>query len=371
MSKLRLLIVEDDEQDLEACRDSVERYVDEKNRDIELVECKTLDEALELLDNSFDGAIIDLKLADEGDEGNQVIKKIEESFFRIPIAIFTADPGNSDYTLNQEIMLLGVFQKRETQHDELLDRFWDIYDTGLTHIMGGRGLIERRLNEVFLKNLRSQIQTWISYGKEDSERTEKALLRYTLNHLFQLLEEDDERCFPEEVYLHPPLSGNITTGSIVQNGTSDQSFVVLSPACDLVFKSNGEFRTDRILLVEIEKENHIVDKALVSVKRMRDEKRKREKTKETLKAVFNNNYTFYYHWLPKTVFFDGGFLNFRKMNALTKNEFDEKFEKPSIQISPFFVKDIVARFSSFYARQGQPDIDSSDFVARYVARQQG
>ena len=207
MSKLRLLIVEDDEQDLEACRDSVERYVDEKNRDIELVECKTLDEALELLDNSFDGAIIDLKLAAGGNEGNQVIKKIEESIFRIPIAIFTANPGNSDYTLNQKIMLLGVFQKRETQYDELLDRFWDIYDTGLTHIMGGRGLIEQRLNEVFLKNLRSQIQTWISYGKKDSERTEKALLRYALNHLIQLLEEDDERCFPEEVYLHPPLSG--------------------------------------------------------------------------------------------------------------------------------------------------------------------
>ena len=53
MSKLRLLIVEDDEQELEACRDSVERYGDEKNRDFELVECKSLDEALELLDNSF------------------------------------------------------------------------------------------------------------------------------------------------------------------------------------------------------------------------------------------------------------------------------------------------------------------------------
>ena len=329
--------------------------VDEKKRDIELVECKTLDEALELLDNSFDGAIIDLKLADEGDEGNQVIKKIEESFFRIPIAIFTADPGNSDSTLNQKIMLLDVFQKRKTQYIELLDQFWDIYDTGLTHIMGGRGLIERRLNEVFLKNLRSQIQTWISYGKEDSERTEKALLRYTLNHLFQLLEEDDERCFPEEVYLHPPLSGNITTGSVVKDKTGNRPLVVLSPACDLVIRRNGEFKTDCILLVEIEDEKDIVTAALSDIKQKR-------KKKDKLQAIFNNNHRDYYHWLPKTGFFDGGFLNFRKVNALTKGEFDEKFDKPLIQISPFFVKDIVARFSSFYARQGQPDIDSSDFV---------
>ena len=347
MSKLRLLIVEDDEQDLVACRDSVERYVDEKNRDIELVECKTLDEALELLDNSFDGAIIDLKLADEGDEGNQVIKKIEESFFRIPIAIFTADPGNSDYTLNQKIMLLDVFQKRETQYNELLDRFWDIYDTGLTHIMGSRGLIEQRLNEVFLKNLRSQIQTWISYGKEDPERTEKALLRYTLNHLFQLLEEGDERCFPEEAYLHPPLSDNITTGSIVKEKTNDQPFVVLSPACDLVLRGqNGKSNTDYILLVEIESINDALDG---------------RRNKDQVASLVKNRRQ-YFHWLPPTHFFEGGVLNFRRLKTFTKDEFDDKFDKPLIQISPFFVKDIVARFSSFYARQGQPDIDNSEFV---------
>ncbi len=362
MSKLRLLIVEDDEQELEACRDSVERYGDEKNRDFELIECKSLDEALELLDNSFDGAIIDLKLADGGDEGNQIIKKIEESFFRIPVAIFTANPGNSDHTLNQKIMLLDVFQKRVTQFDELLDRFWDIYDTGLTHIMGGRGLIEQRLNEVFLKNLRSQIPTWVSYGKEDPERTERALLRYTLNHLFQLLEEGDERCYPEEVYLHPPLSGNITTGSIVHDKAGNHHFVVLSPACDLVIRRNTEFKTDRILLVEIEKEKDIVGAALDGIKQNR-------KKKDKLQTVFNNNHTDYYHWLPKVDFFNGGFLNFRKVNAMTKDEFEDKFENPSIQISPFFVKDIVARFSSFYARQGQPDIDSGDFVARYAAPQ--
>ena len=347
MSKLRLLIVEDDEQDLVACRDSVERYLDEKNRQIELVECKTLDEALELLDNSFDGAIIDLKLSAGGNEGNQVIKKIEESFFRIPIAIFTADPGNSDSTLNQKIMLLDVFQKRETQYIELLDQFWDIYDTGLTHIMGGRGLIERRLNEVFLKNLRSQIQTWISYGKEDSERTEKALLRYTLNHLFQLLEEGDERCFPEEVYLHPPLSDNITTGSIVKEKTSDQPFVVLSPACDLVLRGqNGKFNTDRILLVEIESVNDALDGS---------------RSKNRIESLVRNNRQ-YFHWLPPAYCFEGGVINFRKLNTFTKDEFDDKFDKPLIQISPFFVKDIVARFSSFYARQGQPDIDNSEFV---------
>lgn len=66
---------------------------------------------------------------------------------------------------------------------------------------------------------------------------------------------------------------------------------------------------------------------------------------------------------------EGGVLNFRRLKTLTRDEFGGNFEKPSIQISPFFVKGIVARFSSFYARQGQPDIDSTDFVTHRTAPQ--
>ena len=360
MKQLRLLIVEDIEQELESFRDDLEDYTHEKARDIDLVECKKLEEALDKLDNSFDGAIIDLKLANyRSNEGSQVVEKIKESFFRIPIAIFTGNPGEWDHDLDEKIMLLGVFTKGETEHYELLDRFWEIYDTGLTRIMGGRGLIEQRLSEVLLKNLLPQIDPWISYGEKDSERTEKALLRYTLNHLFQLLEEDEEHCFPEEFYLYPPVSEEITTGSIVNEKTSDQSFVVLSPACDLVIRRNGEFKTDRILLVEIESEDNVVNAALDGITRTRSKENKP-------RDVFNNNYTDYYHWVPETNSFEGGFLNFRKLHALKQTVFNEKFGKPSIQISPFFLKDIVSRFSSYYARQGQPDIDSEDFVIRYT-----
>ena len=169
----------------------------------------------------------------------------------------------------------------------------------------------------------------MSYGKEDPERTEKALLRYTLNHLFQLLEEGDERCFPEEVYLHPPLSGNVTTGSIVNEKTNNQPFVVLSPACDLVLRGqNGKPNTDCILLVEIES----VDDALGG-----------SRNKNRVESLVKNGRQ-YFHWLPPAYSFEGGVLNFRKLKTLTIAEFDDRFENPSIQISPFFVKDVVARF---------------------------
>ncbi len=350
MKKLRLLIVEDVEEELESFRDDLEDYTREKERDIDLVECKTLQEALDKLDNSFDGAIIDLKLANHRtNEGHQVVEKIRKSFFRIPIAIFTGNPGDWNHNLNEQTMLIDVFTKGETGHYELLDRFWEIYNTGLTRIMGGRGRIEQCLNEAFLKNLLPQIKKWISYGEIDPERTEKALLRYALNHLFQLLEDDEERCFPEEFYLYPPTLDRITTGSIVK--MDEQSFVVLTPACDLVPRGqNGEPNTNHILLTEIES----VDQVLGG-----------SKSKSKITELCRNRLQ-YYHWLPKTDFFEGGILNFRKLTTLDKDDFDEKFGKPTIQISPSFVKDIVSRFSSYYARQGQPDIDSEDFVIRYT-----
>ena len=304
MRQLRLLIVEDNPRDLETFKDSIKRYGHEKNRDIEIVECQDLDDALSKLDNSFDGAIIDLKLTQQGDEGNQVIEKIVESFLRIPAAIFTGNLGSLNENLNEKIMLIGIFAKGETGHDEILDKFWDIYNTGLTRIMGGRGQIEKRLNEVFLKNLLPQINTWIDYGTADPERTEKALLRYTLNHLFQLLEGAEERCFPEEVYLHPPVSNRVTTGSIVKS--ENQWFVVLSPACDLVVREkSGKFNTEHILLAEIEN----IDTVLGG-----------SKSKSRVKELCTNRRT-YCHWLPQTDFFEGGHSQFQKTADAQRRRF--------------------------------------------------
>lgn len=357
MSAFRLLLVEDNDEDLSTCRDTVEKYKDEKQREIELVECKSVEEAFTKLDSSFDGAIIDLKLAYQGNEGNQIIARITELHFRIPVAILTGTPD----TVDMDFAYIGVFKKGDpgAGYADLLDSFWGIYNTGLTRIMGGRGIIEETLNTVFRQNLLPQKDKWVSYGKDNSLKTEKALLRHTLSHLIQLLDDDVDRCFPEEVYLAPPLSKSIRTGSIVNEKNSDQMFSVMNPACDLVVRQNGQFKTDRILFVEIEKEQLVIDSALNEITRA-------EKRESRLKTVFGNNYTDYYHWLPETDFFNGGFLNFRKLSTLTIKEFNERFEAPKIQISSSFVKDVVARFSSYYARQGQPDIEFGCFITNRI-----
>lgn len=334
---MKILLVEDEKSQQEVFKSSVKVFNSKYGLNVEYEIVDNVLGALQKIDGSYDGAIIDLRLGNDEEAGNEIVRQLGDPFTRIPIIFAT---GYSIDSVIDHPSIIKTYSRGEEGYESDLLLLHEIFNTGLTRIMGGRGIIEKTLSEVFLNNLLPQTETWISYGKEDSERTEKALLRYALNHLFQLLEEEGERCFPEEVYLYPPLWTQITTGSIVKERTNGQQFVVLNPACDLIPRNDKFKPGHRILLVKIEREDEIVGKVKSgSFRQLRD------------------NRLSYYHWLPRTKFFEGGFLDFRNLRTLTKEEFDEKFEKPSIQISPFFVKDIVARFSAFYARQGQPDID--------------
>ena len=221
--------------------------------------------------------------------------------------------------------------------------------------MGGKGLIEKTLKEVFGANLLPQIAKWVQYGSIHGDRVEQSLLRHTLNHLSQLVEEDGEFFFPEEVYLHPVPDDTLRTGKIAQEIDGDRCFVILSPACDLAIRDNGEFKTDRLLITEIEGFSKVEPEIVRETKSAK-------KINKLLFEAFNNNHTSYRHWLPKTEFFQGGFINFRRITAHTKEEFDRGFVITSIQIAPAFVKDIVSRFSSYYARQGQPSIDCGAYL---------
>ena len=351
MSSLRLLLVEDNERELATFRNTTERYEDEKTRKVELVECKTVAEAISKVDNTFDGAIIDLRLGAEGGEGNQITDEINKRKFPIPIAILTGTPEAAD----QSTPYVGVFTKGESNaaFDNLLDLFWDIHRTGLTRILGGRGTIQSMLGGVFWNSLMPQIESWTTYAATNPDGTEKALLRYTLNHLIQLIDEDIEHCFPEEFYLYPSPTDDICTGSVVVERDSGSRFVVMNPSCDLVVRSNGRRKTDMILVVEVVQPSELLDWFNHQGNYILSNKKRGE-----LGRALRNSFADCYHCLPRTGFFELGFLDFRRLSASSECEFKQKFEMPPFaQISPPFIKDVVARFSSYYARQGQPDID--------------
>lgn len=371
MNPFKILLVEDDEDYQNRFENSVEVFKKQHNNlDFKYDIKENVRDVANIEDISYDGAIIDLHLDGNDQGGNEIVQNLHNEFSKIPIIFVTSFADSVDHHPS----VINIRRREDGSYHGDLTLFLQIRNSGLTHIIGRKGLIEDQLREVYLNNLLPQIETWNRYGEADSERTERALLRYTLNHLSQLLEEDTELFFPEEVYLYPPATNKIMTGSIVKE--NNRWFVVLSPACDLVIR-NGQFKTERILFVEIEKENKIVDRTLKSHrKEIEEANAEKEKKYDILQRLFGNNHAPYFHWLPSVVFniaeggqlnFEGGFLNFRKLESLSLKKFRARFKDPSIQISPFFLKDIVSRFSSYYARQGQPDIENKKFIEPYIS----
>lgn len=362
MDQLKVLLVEDVKDEQETFKSSVDVF-NHKHKDSLFVDCKiaeNIDDAMREIDGSFDGAILDLKLGEEDDGGNKILDKIDISLIRIPVIFVTGFPD----LVNDHPIIIRKRARADGEYETDFELLRDIKSTGLTHIMGGRGLIEKTLNEVFLKNLLPHLEAWKVYGKSDPSRTEKALLRFTLNHLMQLLDDDEDKCFPEEVYIYPPLSEGLKTGSILKEKEGGNYYVILNPTCDLVIRKGGLINTDRILLVKIDEEQNVYGHILKN-------KEENEQKREIIQTILSNRRTLYHHWLPITTFFPGGFINFRKLSTFSKKDCVKKFGKPDIQISPHFVKDILSRFSSYYARQGQPDIERNKIIEDIIASSGG
>lgn len=362
MDQIKVLLVEDAEDQQKIFHSSVEVFNDKNKETLTLTFeiANSLDKARQVVDGSFDGVIVDLKLGNDENGGNKLIEYLNETPFRVPVIFVTGFPD----LVNDHPLIIKKRARASDTYENDFKFINDIKRTGLTHIIGGRGEIERTLNKVFCTNLLPQLSAWIEYGRVDSPRTERALLRHTLNHLLLLLDNDEEKCFPEEVYISPPLVPNISTGSIVKKKGEKEFYAILNPACDLVIRRDGLFKTDRILLLEIETTKTITDSALHGIT-------KNEKKESTLQKVLANNHTDYFHYLPKArlpknLVFEGGFLNFRRLSTMSKEDFDKIFDPSEIQISPSFVKNIIARFSSYYTRQGQPDIDLENITSIYL-----
>lgn len=351
---LKILLIEDTESDIATCVDAVRRFNHQNKEDfvIELTTSDDLEKGCDLLDNSFAGAIIDLKLntgvVDGEYQGNDVIRLIQDRY-RIPFAVLTGTP---EQAIEEKPTFFDIFKKGEKEYIELFNDFLKIHKTGVTKIFGGEGLFETTMDKVFWDNIVPHFSAW----KEQSElkvETERALLRYSLNHLIEKLDNDSDICVPEEMYIAPPASTSIKTGSIVQCKISNIYFIILSPACDLAIRGSGAFKTDRVLVCAIDEFAPIRDEIIATLD---DEHQNASYKRAKIEELIKNNWKICYHWLPNANDFSGGIINFRKVETYSPAHFNEIFEVPKVQVVSHFIKDIISRYSAFYARQGQPDL---------------
>lgn len=377
--KIKLLIVEDNPLDQEIYLDSIGILNKEISPNFEIEPIVRSDkqaglDAINTMKDDLNGAFIDLKLATGQavgvSEGNDLIGEIYQKL-RFPIIVLTNTPGdfNGDFKTS---LFLQVINKTDADYGQIIMSLINIYQTGITKILGRKGLVEKMLDEIFWKNISNTLGEWLQI--EDSE---KPLLRYTLTHLQEHLEISDDGSefdivYPIENYIVPSIKDYFFTGDIIiENNNNHKRYVILNPACDLA--PHGEQKKPKAAQVVIAEIQSFEDTPLgTSIKKAKkepsnnDEAMAVEKARDSIFKLITNNGSPQYYYLPDTTIIKGGLINFQRIASIKYTELVNYRKEATITSS--FVKDIIAKFSFYYSRQGSPDFDFARILAYHTTK---
>lgn len=372
LNKFKLIIVEDDDGVIKTYQRTIglfnqrQEYSSERIKyefSVDIAKSKT--EAIEKISNNkniYDGAIIDLDLEGRGGEdssGLEVIQYIKNNE-RFPVFIIsgTTHQLSSDEDITQND-LYKIFVRGEDF--DFIKEFIRIHSTGITDILNRTGIIEEFINTIYWKHLSTSLLPWIEDDVRNEEDKKQSLIRYCIMHLQEYLEmstiENDEFSdyFPAEFFITGPIKSKIFTGDIFYYKGS--TYVVVTPACDF---SNG--KADKVLCLKVNNLESVSEKFLQS--------EMSKNTKKELTRFLRNSHD-RYHFIP-SLYFKGqkkpaGILDFQNQTSFGFEEVSENVEVKRIAtISQPFLKDLLARYSRYYARQGAPNISSQQLESAYL-----
>ncbi|APA91042.1 MULTISPECIES: response regulator [Myroides] len=372
---LDLLIVEDDITVQDVYKQRIEYFnqYGESNIEINLTIESDKDNALNLLSNTnriFDGAIVDLDLKNSGgndSSGNEVIREIKQNL-RFPIFVISGTTHNLDSDLHGDTAFFKV-RKRDDDEFDFCEEFVNIYNTGITNILNRKGMIEQHINKIFWNHLSNSMDLWIGDTKRTPEQKQNTLLRFFLLHVQEYLEltteSDFEKYHAAEFYITPPIKGKVYTGDVIIEKGTEKRYIVLTPSCDL-----AQSKAKEVLLAEIEsKDKDGILKNFINIIHKDDKIDSLYLNAEAdLKKIISNSYSNKYHYLPKYQDICDGLINFQKLKTVKNKDFCEGtllFERIA-SVNSSFTKDIVARFSYYYSRQGSPDFDVDEIYESLI-----
>ena len=342
MSDISLLIIEDEQRQIQVYQDTIETH--NKKNDLKFTPtiCTNYKDGEEALKSPlYDAAIIDLKLSATDElEGKKLLEAVYQKL-RIPIIVYSGSISQIDDIVENALL------KKRLRTDQLTGIFQEIigiYNTGLTRLLRSGGEIDKKLTTIFWDNLSRDLETWIQHNNPDT------LLRYIFSHFLEHLEIDAKGDFeeyhPSEIYIKPPIKKNMHTGDLIRY--NKENYIVLSPACDMAIQDEkGTKKADFIILVEATNFDY---KTLCT---------RKGKLERGVIENYVKNKNYRYHYLPSFEKNDGFLIDFQKIISLPNS--DNKLDRLATISSPF-LKDIIARFSSYYSRQGQPTFNQDLIV---------
>lgn len=338
---MNILLVDDDESIRNSWLEyskTVGKELCEQNA-IEIIPCANVVDAEKTLkEMCIDFLSVDLRLGSSEPEGNTLIKTVIDYSLRIPTIVITATPGD----VIEQSNVLRTYKKGEDDDiSDIIQYLISIYNTGITEILGRKGFLETSLNSFYKDFFIPNIEKWINRQAKDKDRVKRALMKIALNNLNSLLDYDEDKAYSEQVYLYFIDKSNFYTGSLLRNRETQDTYVVISPSCDIFLRKDKQGTPCRnVEIVHLLRINKAPQKMNAS-------------NEKDYKANKINRY----HFLPAVTNFAGGFIDFADISIVPEENINTQYEIMKLRISEPFMKNISGRFSSYFGRQGQPDLD--------------
>ena len=380
MSETKFLLIDDENEQSELLKSAIDEINAESGyNQLSFHTVNTPEDAMiALYSYSFQAIIIDLKLLAEDDtvnndeeiSGNILLNRIIEKEI-IPIVVRTGFPEKISDEINKDIV--KVYPKEDPLYD-IIKELISSYSDSVFKIFGSKGEISKNIKELFwsiipecFSNNNAEVSS-LSF-----EKKETVIIRY-ISSWFNNKYMFDEKYIdvePIEMYMFPNPIEQVCNCDIYEkkDKKSCDYYIVLTPSCDLANK-----KIDEVILCKIKEYNEIPQftENLNNYKEETSkESKKAKKAKESLTRWFRNAHTdsIRYHFLPKFSKFSGGFVDFRSVISLKYNSETGKIEDTNYKkigvITESFKRDIVARFSSYYHRQGQPEFNCDSVLNNF------
>ena len=378
MKEVKLLIVDDDNEIIQEFTGSIEIY----NRDNDNIKYKpyvanNFDEEKEILETYIiDTAIIDINLDSRGSgnfDGNSVIEEILK-YLRVPIFVVSGTPGNLDEQFQHNSMI-EVYRRDATINNRLFDEIIpNVINSPTISYFLRKGFLEREVTEFYWEHLSKTIEYWKEVAREKPQEIDKILSRHTLSCLNEKLYVNSnigkfDEYHPGEMYIIPPIKQHYHTGDIIKKDR--ELFIILNPACDIVNIVN-------IVNMELHKPYksklrfYLLSK-IIPISEIRKIQHFNNKDRANFIKDIKKNKGDSYHFLPifTDIFSqcsdDGYVIDFQDLQIVqsgldlaqsyndietyikARDKFIVEYERVASISSPF-LKDIIARFSRYYAR---------------------
>lgn len=355
---MKLLIVEDNASERQVYERSVSSLTD---LDINLEFATSYEEALEKF-QSFkpDCIFIDIKLMSgnvENTKGNDLFEFISKYKSSKIIRIITSHVGDIEPEIKElaNNTLFKIHNRTELPFVDIIRETYELFNSPIYSLVNLDDEILNQIRDVYYK----QIDSLMSNGDITDGLERPRLLRYISSKFYELFSVNEhtlDEVYDWEMFFCPPVLNFLYSGDILHKKESEDYFIILNPPCDLTPRGNGETNAEECILAKLDS----VDLRTY----VNQETGKFTGTGKNIITNKENNY----HFIPQIKELGPFRINFRKVFHLDKSNVESDYTRIA-SIAPAFMKEVLHRFSSYYSRQGQPDLDIGHLYNKYNSRE--